>query len=158
MLTRRTDTVDDHKGQISFPGGRRDPGEDLVTTALREAWEEVGIDPAHVEVIGRLDEETTRSNYRIAPFVGVLPADLSPYPFMPSAEEVAEVLAVPLRHLTRPEIRERDERVGPDGAVAYSPAFLFGEHRIWGATARMLDRFLELMLSEEMAQASAEER
>src|SRR5581483_4386924 len=90
-----------HKGQISFPGGgRHGADEDLATTALRETWEEVGVHPDHVEIIGALDELMTISDFRVAPYVGVLKQ--TPYEFVPSPIEVAEVLEPPLRHLLDP--------------------------------------------------------
>lgn len=143
LLTRRTDTVEHHKGQISFPGGgRHGADEDLATTALRETWEEVGVHPDDVEVIGRLDEIVTVSDFRVAPFVGVLRR--APYEFVPSPLEVAEVLEVPLRHLLDPAntVYETYERAG---VPIVSPAYWYDGHRIWGATARMLEGFLTML-------------
>jgi 8-oxo-dGTP pyrophosphatase MutT (NUDIX family) len=144
VLTRRTDTVEHHKGQISFPGGaRHGEDEDLALTALRETWEEIGVHPHDVELIGRLDEIVTVSNFRVAPFVGVLKR--VPYPFVPSPLEVAEVLEVPIRHLLDPANKVYESRVAWSGGPTVSPAYWWGGHRIWGATARMLERFLDLL-------------
>lgn len=154
LLTRRTDTVEHHKGQISFPGGgRHNAEEELATTALRETWEEVGIHPDHVELIGRLDEIRTVSDFRVAPYVGVL--HKTPYEFVTSPIEVAEVLEVPLRHLLDPVNVLAEERIGPSGNVWYSPAYLWEGHRIWGATARMLEGFLALL---DLAAGAADRR
>ena len=152
LLTERTHKVEHHKGQVSFPGGAWDgEHEDLATTALREAWEEVGVDPDHVELIGRLDDMFTISNFRVAPFVGVL--SHAPYPFIPAPLEVERVLEVPIRHLLDPGQLVRESRSGADGrpllladgSVATMPAWWWDGARIWGATARMLEGFLQLL-------------
>jgi 8-oxo-dGTP pyrophosphatase MutT (NUDIX family) len=144
LLTVRTDTVEHHKGQISFPGGaRHGADEDMATTALRETWEEVGVRPEHVEIIGRLDELVTISNFRVTPFVGVL--SHAPYEFVPQVDEVALVLEVPVRHLLDPANQVRESRALPDGRVVALPAYVYEGHRIWGATARMLEGFLTLL-------------
>jgi 8-oxo-dGTP pyrophosphatase MutT (NUDIX family) len=146
LLTRRTDTVEHHKGQISFPGGgRHGADEDLATTALRETWEEVGIHPDHVEIIGQLDEHLTVSDFRVAPYVGVLTR--TPYEFVPSPIEVAEVIEAPLRHLLDPANMVYETWRRDDGIPVTSPAFYYDGHRIWGATARMLESFFELLRS-----------
>jgi 8-oxo-dGTP pyrophosphatase MutT (NUDIX family) len=144
LFTVRTTTLEHHKGQISFPGGgRHGADEDLATTALRETWEEVGIHPDDVELIGRLDESLTTSNYRVTPFVGVL--HHAPYEFVPSPIEVAEVLEVPLRHLLDPANLTYEQRAREDGGVWLSPEYWHEGYRIWGATARMLQGFLDLL-------------
>lgn len=148
LFTMRTDTVEHHKSQISFPGGaRHDADEDLATTALRETWEEVGVTPEDVEIIGRLDQMITTSNFRVTPYVGVLRH--APYEFVPSPDEVAEVLEVPLRHLLDPTNKTMERRQRPDGAEWFSPEYWHNDHRIWGATARMLEGFLEILAAEE---------
>lgn len=144
VLTLRTDTVEHHKRQISFPGGARHGEEDLALTALRETWEEIGVHPHDVDLIGRLDEIVTVSNFRVAPFVGVLKR--MPYPYAPSPVEVAEVLEVPLRHLLDPANKVYEPRVAWGGGPARSPVYWFNGHRIWGATARMLEGFLDLLM------------
>jgi 8-oxo-dGTP pyrophosphatase MutT (NUDIX family) len=144
VLTLRTDTVEHHKGQISFPGGaRHGKDEDLALTALRETWEEIGVHPHDVDLIGRLDEIVTVSNFRVAPFVGVLKR--TPYPYAPSPVEVAEVLEVPLRHLLDPANKVYEPRVAWGGGSAFSPVYRYHSYRIWGATARMLEGFLDLL-------------
>jgi 8-oxo-dGTP pyrophosphatase MutT (NUDIX family) len=148
LLTVRTDKVEHHKGQISFPGGgRHGADEDLETTALRETWEEVGVHPDHVEIIGRLDEMVTISNFRVRPYVGVLTK--VPYEFVPQEFEVAQVLEVPVRHLLDPANKVHEPRTLPNGAIVGMPAYWYGEHRIWGATARMLETFLSLLEQDE---------
>jgi 8-oxo-dGTP pyrophosphatase MutT (NUDIX family) len=138
----RTELVEHHKGQISFPGGAEDPGDaDLLMTALRETEEEIGLAGEDVEVWGRLDDIVTISNFVVTPYVGLITRP-APYPFAPSGYEVAELLEVPLPHLHGPALNLepvpwRDMRVPP-------PSYSYGRHVIWGATARMLRQFLDL--------------
>jgi 8-oxo-dGTP pyrophosphatase MutT (NUDIX family) len=146
LLTRRTEIVEHHKGQICLPGGAvhaADP--DLAATALRETYEEVGVDPNAVEIIGRLNDLRTVSDFRITPFVGVM--QQTPTVFLPNPIEVAELLEVPLAHLNDPA-NALDERSERGGRVRGWTAYTFGEHRIWGATARMLNEFLDLLRDE----------
>lgn len=141
LFTRRTEQVGYHKQQISFPGGGRHR-EDAspVQTALREAREEIGLRPQDVEVLGELDRtETTVSSFVVTPVVGFIH---SPYPFHPSPGEVAEILEVPLSALL--EQRNLTEGKGPDGDIAYE----YQGEVIWGATARILKQFLELLFPE----------
>lgn len=143
LLTRRTDTVEHHKGQISFPGGSvHDADADLSVTALRETWEEVGVLPEHVEVLGRLDDMVTTTDFLVAPFVAVLTA--TPYAFVSSELEVAEILEPPISHLLTDDALVMETRE-LQGEVRLLPAYVWEGHRIWGATARMLQEFLELL-------------
>lgn len=143
VLTVRSHAVEHHKGEISFPGGGADPDDpDLRFTALREAQEEVGIDPAHVRVLGALSPLITITGFHVTPFVGAI--DRAPYRFTPNPNEVAEVLEVPLRHLIDP--RNRDTREAErEGRPVRLYAFRWEEHLIWGATGRMLAGFLDLI-------------
>lgn len=143
IFQKRTEHVDTHKGQISFPGGMSDPGDpDLVFTALRETHEEIGVEPAHVEVLGQLDDIVTMTNFRVTPFVGWL--DRYPYEWRFSHAEVAYLLEVELDHLLRPETLIPDRRV-INGREFVFPSYQFGDDLIWGATARMLTNFLDLV-------------
>jgi len=143
LLTVRTELVEHHKGQISFPGGAYDAEDaDLVATALRETEEEIGLQRGHVEVIGQLDDIITISDFLVSTYVGRV-TEPAPYPFAPSELEVAELLAVPLGHLhdvanTLLEPAPWRDRLVPP------PAYRYGEHVIWGATGRVLQRFLEV--------------
>lgn len=143
LLTVRSETVEHHRGQISFPGGAVHAADaDLEMTALRETYEEVGIDPEAVEILGRLDDMVTISHFRVTPVVGFLHG--GPFEFVPSPFEVAEVLEVPLRHLLDPAhlLADRRER---DGELIVAPAYDFRGYRVWGATARILASFLSLL-------------
>ncbi len=144
LLTERTHHVEHHKGQISFPGGARDPQDpDLLVTALRESYEETGICPEDVEVIGRLDDVLTITNFLVTPFVGVLKTE-SGYPFRPHPREVASLLEVPLLHLLDWRNMELELRQWK-GTPVLVPAFSWNGRRIWGATARILKQLLDLL-------------
>jgi 8-oxo-dGTP pyrophosphatase MutT (NUDIX family) len=146
LFTRRSELVEHHKGQISFPGGAHDASDrDLQHTATRETWEEIGVDEGHIDLVGQLDEMITVSNFLVRPFVGRITVP-GPYPFSHSEIEVAEILEVPLAHLqdatnTVAELREYQGR----DVMMYS--YAWREHLIWGATARILRQFLELIES-----------
>ncbi len=142
VLTRRTDKVDFHKGQISFPGGRREKGEPLEQAALREAQEELEIDPDSIRILGMLTPlYIPPSNYCIYPVVALT---RSRPDFRPSHLEVAEILEIPLDHLLSPQnvCRETWTLRGTDVEV---PFYAFGKHKIWGATAMVLAELLEMI-------------
>ena len=142
LFQRRSQRVLHHKGEISFPGGARDPGDTGPHhTALRETHEETGVDPAHVDLLGRIDDVVTTSNYRVSPFVGWL--DRWPYPFRYHEREVAELLEIGVAHLHDPASFVEDRRV-LGGRDVVLPSYRYGEHLIWGATARMLTNFLDV--------------
>ncbi|NJD67048.1 MAG: CoA pyrophosphatase [Chloroflexi bacterium] len=143
IFQKRTESVRDHKGQISFPGGAMDPGDPHVLhTALRETHEEIGVDPGHVDVLGQLDDMVTVSNFLVTPYVGWL--DRYPYEWHVSSHEVAYLLEVPLEHLLNPRNLIPDRRV-INGREYTFQSYRFGDDLIWGATARMLGNFLDLM-------------
>ena len=147
LFTKRTETVEHHKGQISFPGGKRDiEDENLLQTALRESLEEVGIRPEDVDVLGDLDDEKTYvSNYIISPYVGVIPY---PYSFKTSPNEVGELLEIPISVLTdKANFREEIQASGEKRYRAYY--FHYGDEVIWGATSRILKRFFNLICTGE---------
>ncbi len=142
VLTRRTEAVDNHRGQISFPGGSLDPGEDAVKAALREAQEELGINPACVEVLGQLSPLYIPPSgfciYPVVAYTAERPA------FTPNPEEVAEVLEVPVSHLLDPRTR-REEVWQIRGESVRVPFYAVGPHKIWGATAMVLCELLALL-------------
>ncbi len=144
LFTKRTDQVEHHKGQVSFPGGACDDEDDcLETTALRETHEEIGVQPEDIEIVGQLDEMLTISNFRVTPYVGILKA-ISEYSFVVNSHEVAQVVQVPLPHLMDERNMELEVREHK-GKQVLVPAYTYEGHRIWGATARMLRQFLELL-------------
>jgi 8-oxo-dGTP pyrophosphatase MutT (NUDIX family) len=134
ILTQRTETMRRHAGQVAFPGGRLDPGEDAVTAALREAEEEIGLPPALVEVIGTADRYRTVTGYAVTPVVGVVPPDL---PVVPSEAEVASVFEVPLDFLLD-HANHRQETVDWEGRTRHYYEIRWEDRRIWGATAAMI--------------------
>jgi 8-oxo-dGTP pyrophosphatase MutT (NUDIX family) len=149
VFTKRTDRVQHHRGEISFPGGAMDPEDpDLVTTALREAEEEIGLSRDHIEVIGRLDDIVTISNFHVSVYVGEIDPQHSPYAWLPHEHEVAEVLEVPLQHLLD-EANLVEVPRQRDGELVIMEGFRFGDHIIWGATGRMLRNFLNVAVAPE---------
>jgi 8-oxo-dGTP pyrophosphatase MutT (NUDIX family) len=139
VLTRRRADLRRHAGEISFPGGRRDPEDpDLRETALREAEEEIGLARAEVRVLGELPPVSTFvTGYLIHPFVGLIPAGQR---WRPSPREVDAVLELPLGVLQESRTRTRMER---RGFSFETDAYMVEEHLIWGATARILDDLYE---------------
>ena len=137
LLTKRTETVREHKGQISFPGGTYQEGDEtLLGTALRESTEEIGLMAEDVEVLGDLDDEISlTSNYIISPFIGLIPW---PYQFKMNEEETEEIIEIPIvtlldKNCLYPEIQ--------NGEMANS--YHYRGKVIWGATARILSQFLD---------------
>ena len=139
IFTERSDEVGFHKGQVSFPGGTREPSDSsLLQTALRESEEEIGLKAKDVEILGELDDSLTlTSNYIISPFVALIPY---PYPFKPDGREIREIFSVPLSFLMDEDNFERD-----------SYAYKYEGHVIWGATARILKQFIDLLKAESEA-------
>jgi 8-oxo-dGTP pyrophosphatase MutT (NUDIX family) len=141
LFTRRTDRVESHKGQVSFPGGACDEGETTPEqTALREANEEIGVRPADVRVLGRLSQLITISSFRVSPIVGVIPW---PYAFKVAGFEVARVFTIPLLWLAnRNNYWEFSLKESERSLIAYHP---FDGELLWGATARMTVNFLKTL-------------
>jgi 8-oxo-dGTP pyrophosphatase MutT (NUDIX family) len=141
-LTVRRDDLPHHPGQISLPGGGIDAGEDPAAAALREAHEEVGIDPDSVRIIGSLSTLwVVVSNFVVHPFVGVTHEHPE---FRAAPEEVAALIEAPAAWLTDPERIKSDQRAR-DGIIYTYKYFEFGEHRVWGATAMILGELQALM-------------
>ena len=141
LLTVRRDDLPDHPGQISFPGGRREPGETLPEAALREAHEEVGLYPEHVDLLGALTPlYIPPSNFCVYPFVGM--TDFHP-DLQPHDVEVERLLPVPLPHLLDPATRRREPWM-LHGREVEVPFLDVEGHKVWGATAMMLNELLAL--------------
>jgi len=144
LFTKRSDQVKHHKGEISFPGGVVDEEDlELISTALREADEEIGLRKSDVQILGILDDIVTVTEFIVTPIVGVFPY---PYPFKVSAVEIAELIEVPLSSLLREKSFSEKEMIrGGQKEIVY--AYQYEKHIIWGATARILKQFLDLIPS-----------
>lgn len=141
LFSHRSPNLAVHSGQISFPGGSVEPGEGLEEAALREAWEEVGIPAARVDLIGRLDDVVTRTGYLVAPFAGVVDG---PVDYRLQESEVTSVYEVPIRVLldpTNPEIRHLRYRDRTYPSYFYR----HGTIEVWGLTGGILKAFLDLV-------------
>ena len=156
LLTQRTAHLSTHSGQIAFPGGKVDPEDtDRRSTALREAQEEVGLDPRHVQVIGELPVYVTGSSFLVTPVIGLVSPEMT---ITPNADEVDDVFEVPLSFLMNPAHHRRhsfdwlgaqrqwfsmpyqEARAAPDGQMEWVERF------IWGATAAMLRNFYRFLV------------
>jgi len=153
LLTRRSNHLPDHAGQISFPGGGIDPGDaDAEAAALREAHEEVGLAPQHVRVLGRLDTYLVRTGFSVTPVVGLL---RPPFELKAEAGEVDEIFEVPLGFFLDPANRQLHSRVFR-GAERFFYAYPYGDYYIWGATAGMLSNLSEVLGAADLPQDLAE--
>ncbi len=144
IFTKRSDNVRYHKGEISFPGGVFDERDgQLQRTALRESFEEIGLKEDDVQIIGALDDIITTTQFIVTPFVGLFPY---PYPFKLSRVEIAELIEVPLSALLEEDCFSEREIIRETGREIVN-AYQYGNHVIWGATARILKQFLDLVSS-----------
>lgn len=145
LLTRRNSALPEHSGQVAYPGGRADPGDaNPEVTALREACEEIGLQPKDVRILGRLRKFLTISNYLVTPVVGVIPW---PYPIQPANEEVSRVFTVPLQWLADPthhhlQQRELPEPFQPVPVIYFQP---YDGEVLWGVSARFTLSLLNIL-------------
>ena len=140
VLTRRTETVEHHRGQISFPGGAEEEAdESAFATAVRETEEELGIPAGDIRLLGALSPLVTVSDFFVEPFVGAIPY---PHVLRPAEAEIAEVIDAPIAALMDPKILERRLLPGREEPTLF---FHYGQHVIWGATARMLKELLDAL-------------
>jgi 8-oxo-dGTP pyrophosphatase MutT (NUDIX family) len=150
LLTQRSNDVLQHKGQISFPGGKPHKADSsLLETALRESWEEVGLDPKDVEIVGELDDTpTTTSGFLISPFVALIPY---PYKFIKNPHEIAEILDIPLSALMD-KSRFKQEYVIDNNETVITYTYEYNGRIIWGATANIIKQLLDSLQSASGAQ------
>ena len=143
LFTKRTNTVEYHKGEVSFPGGVVDKDDQsLERTAKRETFEEIGVREEDIEIVGQLDDMTTMmSRFIVHPFVGVVPF---PYPFKINKREVEHLIEVPLRFFLDPS-QPRPYCIDYEGTSFETPAFVYEDAVIWGATERILEGFINLI-------------
>lgn len=143
ILTRRTNTVSDHKGQVAFPGGAKEPTDaNLLEAALRETKEEIGVRHGDVQVFGKMNPMQTISYFRITPFIGFI---RHPYPFIPAANEVEKIFPIPLNWIASEMNWSMDWVSGlPDGSrrqvIRYKP---FDGEVLWGISAMFLQEFIQ---------------
>ena len=145
VLTRRTDTVEHHKGQVSFPGGGCEVNETSpADTAMREAGEEIGLKPADIRILGRMNAVITITHYRITPVVGIMPW---PYPVRLEPAEVVRVFTIPLLWLAKHQNWE-ERPFALDGAALSFPVVTYHKYDgeiLWGASARITLNFLGVL-------------
>ncbi len=140
LFTRRTDTLEHHRGQISFPGGaEEEDDESLLKTALRESEEEIGLKRTDAIPLGTLSPMVTVTSFYVEPFVAAIP---QPYVFQPQEAEIAEIIEAPIAALMDPAVLERKPMPGRPGLILF---YHYGDHVIWGATARMLSELLDAL-------------
>ena len=139
LLTRRADVLPHHRGQIAFPGGGLEAGEDPWDAAVRETEEEIGIERGKILRLGELDEAETPTGFRIVPCAGAVPY---PVETEPDADEVEEVFAMPIRAFANPRAIE-DRAVLIDGEESLLRIYHVGSRQIWGLTARILQNLLQ---------------
>jgi 8-oxo-dGTP pyrophosphatase MutT (NUDIX family) len=146
LLTKRTEELEYHKGQICFPGGsRHEEDKSLQETALRETYEEVGIRPEDVEILGELDSMgTLTSNFLITPYVGIIPY---PYKFTVSQHEIDELIEVPFTALADDSNYWEETRTA-EGVTGKASFFKYKDKVIWGATARILKQLVDLVFKK----------
>jgi 8-oxo-dGTP pyrophosphatase MutT (NUDIX family) len=141
LFTKRADHLGEHAGQMSFPGGGREPSDaDLQATALREAEEEIGLRADEADVVGRLDDIRTTSKYAVTPYVARVPDR----EYAPDEREVAEIAVLPVAGLLDPDNYEVERREHPKYGEAIVHFFRVNGYTVWGATARILVQLLEL--------------
>jgi 8-oxo-dGTP pyrophosphatase MutT (NUDIX family) len=148
LLTQRTHEVPDHPGQVAFPGGKSDPGDrDVIQTALRESEEEIGLDPAAVELLGLMTPRLTITDYWLTPVVGLIPW---PFEMRLSERELSRAFCVPLPWLADPANRKVEylhhPRKGANTPVWFFP---WPGHTIWGATARIVKELVDILADED---------
>jgi len=143
LLTRRAAELDRHAGEVAFPGGRLEPGETGADAALREAWEEIGLDPGCARIVGTLPSVFTHSSQAaIEAFVALIEGqpELEPRP-----EEVEQILLVPLAELASPAVFSEEVWTVPERGELRMAMFSLGEDLVWGATARLIVELLDLL-------------
>ena len=147
LFTRRRDDLPEHSGQVAFPGGRTDPGDTSPEgTALREAWEEIGLQPEDVQILGRLRNYLTITNYLVTPIVGVIPW---PYTLQLEIREVSRAFTIPLDWLMDPANHEERPRLLPEPNPPVNVIYfkLYDRELLWGASARLTLAFIRAVTS-----------
>ena len=148
ILTQRAAHLNTHSGQVAFPGGKRDPEDtSLLVTALREAQEEINLQPEDVTVIGQLDEVISLHGIRVTPYVGVIPAALDLHP---CEEELDSIFQVPLSWLCA-DPRSHTDQISVGSLTLYVPSYEWQGYRIWGLSAMMLVNLLSVGFGQPLS-------
>ena len=143
ILNVRSQQVGQHKGEVAFPGGRLEPtDEGMVACALRETWEEMGVLPDDVDILGPLAARRTRTDFLVWPTVGVIP---HPYEFKPEPREVAEVIEIPLDDLLDGSAVRHEAQMTPQGDLLRLTSYAHGHHLVFGATAWILAELIDVI-------------
>lgn len=144
LFTKRTDHVEHHKGQISFPGGAADPEDQSIEeTVLRESYEEIGLAGKDVDILGRIDDTLTlESNFVVHPFVGLIQG---PYEFAINKAEVKRIIKVPWDRLISANMENKKYSVNRGGVIYQTPAYEYNGDLIWGATAKIIQNFIDIL-------------
>ena len=143
ILNVRSEHVTQHQGEIAFPGGRLESEDkDMTACALRECWEEMGVSPRDVDVLGSMSGRLTRTNFIVWPTVGVIPY---PYDFKPASREVAEIIEISLGTLLDGSADRHEARLESNGDLIRRMAYGLGEHLVFGATAWILTDLLDII-------------
>ncbi len=139
ILTLRSSRLDAHAGEVAWPGGKRDPEDDsLLTTALREAREEIGLAPEQVEIIGELRPFISKFGLLVTPFAGIVAPSVA---LTPNPRELEDIFDVPLGYLLD-DPRTETNVISRHGETHHVPVYYYGQYRIWGLTAMILREFL----------------
>ncbi len=157
LLTRRTEAVAEHQGQVAFPGGRADPADlSPESTALREAYEEIGLNPTQVRILGRMNRLRTITNYCVTPIVGVIPW---PFPIQMEVVEVSRVFSIPLSWLADPGHHETTYRTVPEpfssilGSKIHPVIYFqtYQDELLWGVSAEITLNFIRILDNKKLA-------
>ncbi|HEX76584.1 MAG TPA: CoA pyrophosphatase [Dehalococcoidia bacterium] len=150
LFTLRSNQLTYHKGQVSFPGGAcSEVDSSLLDTALRESWEEIGLEAEDVEILGELDDVVTTTGFVISPFIAFIPY---PYRFKKNRNEIDEIFDMPLSVLfDKANFRQESQVIGDKAVASYF--YEYGGWVIWGATARIVKQFLDVLQFESGAQS-----
>jgi 8-oxo-dGTP pyrophosphatase MutT (NUDIX family) len=147
ILTKRSDRLRTHGGQVAFPGGRRDPCDaSLIQTALRESQEEIALDPAQVEIIGALDQVVSRFGILVTPYVGLIPSDVE---LKANPDELESVFRVPVDFFLKDE-RKRTDIISFRGVTLHVPCYQFKQYEIWGLSAIILVDLMNLVFDADI--------
>jgi 8-oxo-dGTP pyrophosphatase MutT (NUDIX family) len=146
LFTKRTPHLLHHSGEISFPGGVLAPEESPDTGALRETWEEVGIRPADVDMLGVLDDVYSIHDYLVTPLVGAIPEN---YPYVINTDEIERIIEAPVSHFLDPAVRRTELREW-EGNSFWVRHYDFHGDDIWGMTAAILAQFLEIVFNDNL--------